>query len=207
MYLTDFQKKIVKKIAEGKVKTIKDFLSEFNLIQDVSKKTTNSQQKINIKISSYSYHFTDENSIDEKIVDFKKVIDLLEKSEIIKMEEYSDLTVQYNQSSRIFVKIFDLYKNQIIISYNEIHNFIKDFNTPQEKLIMRQLTYPIYIAIGTIVLSSILNYFIYTTDREVLIKNANAFNDTLYIKIINDSVLTINSNYNKIYDSDSLINK
>jgi hypothetical protein len=49
-----------------------------------------------------------------------------------------------------------------------------------------------YISLGiSIILSAttlVFNYFIYTTDRTVLIKNSNAFSDTTKVVIINPAV-------------------
>lgn len=197
MYLSNFQKEIVKQISQEKIKTIQDFLLAFNLvIANVleKKESTVGGKIISEGESDFSFNYIQYKVIDRedtynKLIDFKKVINLLTKAELIEIEHSADLGLGYLVSEDRPAKIIEIINSNskdFIIPYNEIRNFAKDFRTPQERAQRRQLWIPIVVAITTVVLSSVLNYFIYTKEREVYIKNTNAFSDSIYIKIIND---------------------
>jgi hypothetical protein len=212
MYLSNFQKEIVKRISNDKIKTILDFLVEFNLvIPNVSEKKAYTVGGKNISegesdffIDKVHYKVVDREDAFNKLIDFKKVINLLSKAELIEIENSAGLEFGYvaTEDRPIYIiSIINSFYNSRIISYNEIKNFAKDFRTPQERSQFWRGWLPIIVAVITVALSSITNYFIYTNDRDVYIKNSNAFKDSLYINILNDidSPLT-----NKKIELDSL---
>jgi len=197
MYLSIFQKEIVKRISQEKIKTIQDFLEEFNLVlKNVSEKKESHVGGKIIREGESDFHFDDihykvidRDDTYNKLIDFKKVINLLSKAELIEIEDSVDLSLGYLGSEdrpKKIIAIINSHRKTLIIPYNEIRNFEKDFLTPQERIQKGQLWIPIIVAVATVVLSSVLNYFIYTKEREVFIKNTNAFKDSLYIKIINE---------------------
>ena len=197
MYLSNFQKEIVKQISQEKIKPIQDFLLTFNLvIANVleKKESTVGSKIISEGESDFSFNYIQYKVIDRedtynKLIDFKKVINLLTKAELIEIEHSANLGLGYLVSEDRPAKIIEIINSNsrdFIIPYNEIRNFAKDFRTPHERVQRRQLWIPIVVAIATVLLSSIINYFIYSKEREVFIKNTNAFKDSLYIKILND---------------------
>lgn len=197
MYLSNFQKDVVRSISQEKIKTILDFLTEFDLvISNVSEKKgwqkegkTFVEGESDFFFNDIHYKVGNREDAYKKIIDFRKVINLLSKAELIEIEETADLSFGFLISEdrpKEIIEIINSSRNSFIITYNEIRKFEKDFLTPQERIQRRQLWIPIAVAVVTILLSSVLNYFTYTKEREVIIKNSDAFKDTLYIKIINN---------------------
>ncbi len=182
MYLSAFQKEIIKRISQEKIKTIKDFLLDFNLVL---------MREVGSDFFFHNDYFQVINREEaySKLIDFRKVINLLAKAELIEIEKSANLGFGYSLTEDRPKEIIDLIhssRESFIITYNEINKFEKDFLTPQERNERRQLWVPIVVAIATVILSAILNYFIYTKEREVFIKNTNAFKDSLYVKILNN---------------------
>jgi hypothetical protein len=195
MYLSNFQKEIVRKIANDKIKTIKDFLKEFNLIERAQEKKEKhiGDEKITEGNSDFSFdndHFRvkDRDTTFTKLIDFKKVVNLLSRADLIEIEKSANLGMGYSEVDdrpKEIINFIWSFQDLLIIAYNEIKNFEKDFLTPQERNQKWQRWIPIIVAVLTVLLSTIINYFIYTKEREVTIKNQNAFKDSIYVKILN----------------------
>lgn len=184
MYLSRLQKDIVLSISRGNVKTILDFLNKFTLIISSIKGQPISPAKADFFFNEVQYKIIDVEDTYEKLIDFKKVINLLTKAELIEIDKSSGLSFGYlvkPDSPTHIIAILNSFRESLIIPYNELQKFAKDFLTPQERNQKRQLWIPIIVAITTVLVSAILNYFIYTKEREVYIKNVNAFKDSLYI--------------------------
>jgi hypothetical protein len=100
MYLSAFQKEIVKKIAEDKIKTIEDFIVEFNLVDPDAEKITKDIGggismvcETDFSIADKHYKILDNETAFEKLIDFRKVINLLTKAELIEIEEIVDMEI------------------------------------------------------------------------------------------------------------------
>lgn len=184
MYLSDFQKQIVRRIANEDIQTIQDFFITFELVIPYS-----SSGESDFFFDREHFKIVNREDTFNKLLDFKRVINLLTKAEQIFIENSSGQNFGYSASENCpmhIIALINSFRDIRIIPYNEIVDFAKDFRTPQERNQLWQRWIPIIIAIATVILSSILNYFIYTKEREVFIKNVNAFNDTLNVKILND---------------------
>lgn len=139
----------------------------------------------------FGQHFKvlDRYAVYERLIDFKKVINLLEKAELIEIEKSADMGLSYDcveDRPHEVIEIIEFYECKRIIFYNEIIKFAKDFLTPQERHERRQLWIPIAFTIATVLISAGINYLTYATEREVIIKNRESFKDTLHVKIIDD---------------------
>jgi len=197
MYLSKFQKEIVRKISSEEIKTVFDFLSSFNLVisgvAPRKSEVTNGIEKVegeaDFFLDNIQYKIIDRNDAYSKLIDFRKVINLLNKEGLIDISLSSNLNfghVGYSTYPKYVINLLWASRNTFIIIYNEMKIFGKDYLTPQERTQRRQLWVPIIVAVATVLLSSVINYFIYTKEREVFIKNINAFQDTVKVKLIDD---------------------
>lgn len=194
MYLSKFQKEIVRKIANEEIKTVLDFLLQFNLILEIDQWRDEGEKAEDLfngafSINNKNYKINNKDDAYSRIIDYKKVINLLLKADLIAVEKMEDMEIVYLCTYDIFAKVFNIInslRNDLVVTYNEIKNFEKDFLTPQERAERKQLWIPIIVAIATVILSSVINYFIYTKEREVFIKNVKAFQDTVKVKLIED---------------------
>ncbi|MBM4176815.1 MAG: hypothetical protein FJ213_11690 [Ignavibacteria bacterium] len=201
MYLSKFQKEIVRKISNEEIKTVIDFLLIFKLVlSNVTPKksvkvgdTSIEEGEADFFVDSIHYKILNRHETYTKLIDFRKVINLLSKEELIDISLLSNITfgyVAYTNYANDIINLLYSSRNTFIVIYNEIKKFEKNFLTPQERNQRRQLWIPIIVAIATVILSAIINYFIYTKEREVFIKNVNAFQDTVKVKIIDKSDTT-----------------
>ena len=203
MYLSKFQKEIVKKIAKDKIRTVRDFLLEFELLKIVlSRKEQKIVDGVNIiegdgdfTLFGQHYKVLDRYVVYERLIDFKKVINLLQKAELIEIEKSDDMGLAYlcvEDRPKEAIEIIKFYESKRIIFYNEITRFAKDFLTPQERHERRQLWIPIAFTIATVLISTFINFLTYTKEREVVIKNNESLKDTMYVKIIDDKTKELN---------------
>jgi hypothetical protein len=216
MKLTDFQKKLVDDIRDGNVTDLKSFNERHIEFEKANykgvgergmslRRRDQTRGSFVVRSSTEVKIFKNENETFKKYLEFIALWDYLEANRII-------VRVMKARSGEINEYFFYFFKNDGQTPNQDFHSIIWDYldydiaplptisdyiargyltaeeyNLEQEKRDRRtaqQVT--IGIAIFTVVASSLFNYFTYTKDRYVYIKNEDAFKDTIKVIIIDN---------------------
>lgn len=200
MRLSDYQKKIIKSINTKEVNNIFSFIQKYCPIDD---KVADSE--IVLRINDVGYAIRDELKMIDNLRNLTFVLSLLERSNLMyQTTEVGTVSMATTSSNQNLSYIFDFVSAHRKIHYlptEELKTFIKNNYLTNEEIEYQEerksrkkaqrLT--IIVALGTLIITTIFNYFTYTTDRTVIIKNKDAFSDTISVNII-DSKEEIKTN-------------
>ena len=188
MYLSKTQKEIVIKIAKNEISNIYELLKYYKLIT-----LTKTIDNAGYLIKMYNDSFVIDNP--EKaysiMLEYIRVRNILVRDDLAFTINTNQVNLGYKKTDNFPNQIFDLfspYAEELIIPYNEIKKFSKNFKTQSEQNKLINTWTPLVIAILTVLLSGVFNYLIYTNDRNVYITNKNAFSDSLKISVKNELI-------------------
>lgn len=188
MLLTQLQKDIVNAINDGRVNNIQTFIEQF------CQENLNSSGVSFFRIGETPYHY-DENHYDDIVSKVRIYISLLK---VLEMNNFIFLIPAPSPgysgvTNEIITHLSNNLNSRIVPYMAELNEFIqRKWLTNQEvayeeekndRKKSQRLT--LVVAIGSLVLTSLLNYFSYTTDRSVTIKNPK---DTVFVKVVSPNI-------------------
>jgi hypothetical protein len=213
MHLTEFQRSLTKDMFDGRITNIESYLKlHIKTNQEISKGAVYGAKPM-VMGNKPIYVMIDENEAIRQIKEFISLVSELEKARLVLSIEI-ERPLQYplfNKSGE-YSKLPNLITQQFakkeIIPLPGLSTFIhNNYQTEEEidkieetrhRKTNLSLTRKVaYISLGISILLSVttmvFNYFIYTTDRTVLIKNSNAFSDTTKVVIVSSSIQKVDS--------------
>ena len=222
MKFTELQKKIIASISEGKIKDINSFINVFCILEKRTIKPIGrhrdpyKDELVQSGVDKDVYVPKDLSKNIDLIKEYLLIIKVLEKSGLIfinKKEVWKkDIKSIYIESPKNKELVPDLsicnliskYFDQEIAYTPELQNFVnRNFLTLEEQAHEEEkrhrvkaqrltLIVAIFSILGTMG-TTLFQYFTYTNERVVHIKNKNAFSDTIAVKIIEGSEKITNS--------------
>ncbi|KAB2846342.1 MAG: hypothetical protein F9K45_02070 [Melioribacteraceae bacterium] len=220
MHLSDFETSIIQSINLDTIRNIRDFYHNLcNYVLDKELHANLQKRKTvipHVKDSILLPLDLDTIEIWNRTRTFLQIIETLHKEELILMvnigepKKYSIVSVidkNGNYSDDMILNSLASEKSNIeILPLPKLRSFIhnhfqteeEEFNDYQKKYWKKSLRTTIAISLISIFAASFVNYFIYTNEREVTIKNFSDTKDTVYVKAI--------ESINSIISSDTLFN-
>jgi hypothetical protein len=213
MKFTTIQKEIIQSIVNKKTTDIHSYINIFfNFDKSLIKPSGmhNDPYKdglVDPGIDKEIYIVKEQDDAIQKIRDYSVVIHRLEKNDLIylnNIENDKDIRKSFYAEKpkglfpdRVLFNILNKFYNQEIIVTPELKDFVdRNYLTFEENEIFEErkhrikaqrltIIIAIFSILGTIG-TTLFQYFTYTNERVVLIKNENAFSDTLNIRIIDE---------------------
>jgi len=194
MNFTNFQKEIISYINKREIKDSVSFGKKYikginndtdaNIVQDSHQKTIQYFMLIQkLGLSGLIYVKNVENVNPGKIGFVFPVGFAHTANEVLVSEIYELINSN---------RFDELYPTEELILYEK-----RKFKTVEERdkkwITFRSIWVPIGVALFTVIVSSTVNYFIITNERQIIIKNTGAFKDTINVVIVD----TFNNSFRK----------
>jgi len=210
MKFSQLQITIINSISEGVIYDLDIYLNEFFEFENGKCTGTNLGDYFEFRNGQNIFITKDKDDLINKTAEFISLVEFLRSSNLIHViskthQKEKVFPVFYKKSPNSgpdpFYKFFQMvkdYHDKEFLPLPEIHSFVKrDYKTNEEynielekkdrqesQRLTRKIAY-ITISISIIIsfLTFLLNYFTYTTERNVKITNTNDFKDTIFVKM------------------------
>ena len=202
MILTDFQKQLIQDIAEERITTFDSFLKLYGELIQNAPEVHNTDIFYGATPGTPIWTPKDKNITLNNVKDFVRVWRLLEKANLItrvtvRNDSHAITKIWINRRD-VFYELRALHKEYeptSIIFFPQLVEFIErgfitheefkyiEEKKSRERAEKRSIWLPIIVALVSIIVSNLVNYFIYTDKRVVEISNPQAFSDTVKVEI------------------------
>ncbi|MCX6168005.1 MAG: hypothetical protein NTX65_01595 [Ignavibacteriales bacterium] len=206
MYLTEFQKELVKAIIDKKINDIESFFHNFcELTESRNQGAIHMSDFGTVQNNSKIYIAKDEDSALLKTKEFITLWIALERVDLIfsikspnkkyntpifkknnsPFSELSSISKDYFTTEIVYTPALNKFYERNYLTNMEYEQNQERLDRKESQKLTRKIAYiSISITIVVSILTAIFNYLTYSTDRNVKITNKEAFKDTIAVKIV-----------------------